>query len=300
MPSHFTLEGVEVMSNSKKRFSVISIIAVILAMFLYQSFPEEPVDGISVTFVDVGQGDCAFIKTKAGETILVDGGEEEDADKRLETFLNLNQVETVDMVIATHYHSDHIGAMPKVFQNCEVKRLIVPDYEPKSKAKSRLLRLAKDEGALVSNVSEGDVLPSIDPDLKISALHPRRGGFSEEENNNSLVLKLEYFENTVLLTGDVEEEAERTITEKYDIETDILKVAHHGSVTSTCREFLQAANPTYAVVQCGKDNRYGHPHSETVAALEDDDVRIYRTDLDGDITFTLTKDGIKSVTATKF
>lgn len=288
------------MSRQKKKFRLLLLVAVCLAAFAYQSFPTESFDGLAITFVDVGQGDCVFIKAPNGKTMLVDCGEGDSFDPFLKPFLISQKVRTLDALVASHYHSDHIGAAENIFDTFGVKSLIVPDYEPKSNAKKRLLDAACDENANIVSVLEGDLLPEIDPNLKILALHPSKGGFSDDENDNSLVLKLEYLGTTILLTGDIEQAAEEQIARKYEIETDILKVAHHGSSTSSCAEFLREADPTYAVIQCGKDNSYGHPHRETISALEDDDVMIYRTDTDGSIMFCLNEKGIESIKINKF
>ncbi len=288
------------MSRTKKKFRLLLLVAVCLAAFAYRSFPTDSFDGLIVTFVDVGQGDSVFIKAPNGKTMLLDCGEEESFDLLLKPFLISQGVVSLDALVASHYHSDHAGAADDVFETFLVKSLVLPDYEPKNKTKKRLIDAAVKENAEVVCVSEGDLLPEIDPNLKIAVLHPMMGGFSDNENDNSLVLKLEYWGTTILFTGDIEQPAEEIIARKYEIETDILKVAHHGSSTSSCAEFLQAADPTYAIIQCGEDNSYGHPHHETVFALEDDDVRIYRTDTDGNITFRLNEKGIESIKASRF
>lgn len=283
------------MSRTKKGFIVSWIFVLILSGVARLSFQTAPGGGLEVTFIDVGQGDAILLQTPQGENILIDSGEDEAFRHKLKKALVLRGVNAIDALVATHYHSDHMGAMTDVFDNFEVKRLVVPDYEPDNKAKERLIEAAKKENSQICEISEGSAFPHLSSDLIISVLHPQKGGFSDNENDNSLVLMAEYFETTLLLMGDLEEEGEKEIIQKYDIETDILKVAHHGSTTSSCKAFLEAVDPTYAVIQCGKDNRYGHPHSETIAALEDDDVRIYRTDLDGSITFLISEKGIEDI-----
>ena len=283
------------MSKSKKSFIISWVLVVILSGVARLSFQTAPVNGLAVTFIDVGQGDAILLQTPQGENILIDSGEDEVFQHKLMKVLALRGVDTIDALVATHYHSDHMGAMKNVFDNFEVKCLIIPDYEPNNKAKARLIEAAKKENSQIYEISEGSAFPHLSSDLIVSVLHPQKGGFSDNENDNSLVLMAEYFETTLLLMGDTEEDGEKEIVQKYDIETDILKVAHHGSTTSTCKEFLAAADPTYAVVQCGNGNPYGHPHSETIAALEDDDVRIYRTDRDGSVTFLISEKGIEEI-----
>lgn len=118
-----------------------------------------------------------------------------------------------------------------------------------------------------------------------------------DANNNSLVVQLAYGKNRFLFMGDAEEKAERDIMERqYDLECDVLKVGHHGSYTATSDEFLQASNPVYAVISCGKDNAYGHPHSEVISKLEEDDVQIYRTDMMGTIQAVSDGENVKMST----
>jgi len=133
------------------------------------------------------------------------------------------------------------------------------------------------------------------------ALHPEKGGLSGENfhNNSSLTLMASCFDTKVLLTGDIESRAERRIAGTGDIECDILKVSHHGSSTSSSKDFLIAANPTYGVISAGEDNAYGHPHFEVLERLEDEDIRVYRTDTDGSITFEIGEEGIKNIATEK-
>ncbi len=283
------------MKNKKLNYIII-LIALALAAFLSQKEPAPISDSLRLTFVDVGQGDSAFICTPEGETWLIDGGEDGQYQSGLLPFLEARGVEQLDYVVATHYHNDHIGGIFQLLKSGKIKNLILPDYTPGSKAKNGLLKAAENAHTLVLDVSEGDILPSGNKDLKISVLHPEDGGFSpDNENSNSLVLKLEYFGTTALLTGDIEEDAEPLLTEKYDLEADILKLGHHGSATSTSAEFFKEVDPVYGIISAGQGNRYGHPHYEVLNRLRDDDVIIYRTDEDGDITFFLSEKGIDSI-----
>ncbi len=253
-------------------------------------------DGLLLTFVDVGQGDATFLRTIGGETWLVDGGEDDMYEAELLPFLNSQGVDKLDYAVVTHYHNDHMGGIFQLLKSGRIKNLILPDYTPRSKAKSGLLKNAEGSHTAVLDVSAGDVLETSDKNLKIAVLHPEKGGFDiDNENSNSLLLRLDYFDNSVLLTGDLEEDAEETLLGRYNLEVDILKVGHHGSGTSTSKAFLDEADPTYAVISAGEGNSYGHPHNKILNRLEDDDVMLYRTDLDGDVTFVLGEQGIGKI-----
>ncbi len=277
------------------------IIAIILGIGVYftneQPKEEATAEGLQLTFVDVGQGDAIFMETLNGETWLIDGGEDDDAQTELLPFLDAQAVDTVDYAVVTHYHNDHIGGIFQLLKAGRIKTLILPDYKPDNKAKTGLLKNAEAAHTSVLDVSAGDVLESEDKNLKISVLHPEKGGFDRDnENSNSTVLKVEYFKTTALLVGDLEEDAEEVLLPEYDLEVDILKVGHHGSGTSTGKTFLAEVNPTYGIISAGEGNSYGHPHYETLSKLEYDDVRVYRTDHDGDITFILNENGVAKIT----
>ena len=276
------------------------IIAGILAFFANKSFPETDFDGLLVTFVDVGQGDCTFIKTPGGKTVLIDCGEGDAFKMQLRPFLKSHNTRRIDYLIGTHYHSDHIGGAEEVFEEFEVQNLVIPGHSPQNSRKKALIKAANDEGTKIYQLYAGDNFPKIDEGINISVLHPQAGKVSDDENDNSLVLKLEYSGTTILFTGDLEENGEKEVLSKHDIEADILKVGHHGSSTSSSKEFLEAVDATYAVIQCGRDNRYGHPHYEVLDNLSDNDVLVYRTDEDKSVSFYLTEKGIEKIETDSF
>ena len=187
-----------------------------------------------------------------------------------------------------------MGGISELLETGAVNALLIPKYDDKNQNRERIVKKANKHNVEINEICTGDVLDLGDPNLKISVLHPLSGGFSKEnENSNSLVLMLDYLGEKFLFTGDLEDDAERVLLKNYDLEADVLKVGHHGSSSSTSTRFLEAVDPTYAVIEAGKNNRYGHPHYEVLNALENDDVHIYRTDEDGDITFTIDGSGIK-------
>lgn len=280
----------------KLRYSILPVAALICAALASVSFPQKTDSPAAVTFIDVGQGDSILIKAPNGKTLLVDGGEYEAYDDELKPYLLSQGIASVDFALATHYHSDHMGGIHELVEDGGAETLIIPDYEPSNSAKEKLEKAARKTETQVVEVSEGDSIELGDPDISISVLHPDQGGFdSKNENSNSIVLLVSCFDTSILLTGDLEEDAEEVLKDKYDLEVDILKIGHHGSSTSTSKAFLEAADPTYGIIQCGADNRYGHPHYETLDALADNDVLVYRTDEDGDIEVQIDQTGIKEI-----
>ncbi len=249
---------------------------------------------LTITFIDVGQGDSAIIETAGGTKLLIDGGEYDAYHEELAPFFTERNITNIDYAMVSHYHTDHMGGISELLETGTVSTLLIPKYDDANQNRERIVKKANKHNVEINEICAGDVLDLGDPYLKISVLHPLEGGFSQEnENNNSLVLMLDYLGEKFLFTGDLENDAERVLLKNYDLEADVLKVGHHGSSSSTSRKFLEAVDPTYAVIEAGEDNHYGHPHYEVLNALENDDVRIYRTDEDGDITFTIDGSGIK-------
>lgn len=260
------------------------------------SFGTSADEYLTVTFIDVGQGDSALVKTPGGTTLMIDGGGADAYKKQLDPFLKKAGISKIDYAVASHYHSDHTGGISQLLQSGAVETLVIPRYDDKNQTRERLVKKAQQAGVKITEISAGDTLDLGEPCLKISVLHPDEGGFDKNnENSNSLLLMLDCFGERFLFTGDLEEDAEATLIGRYDLEADVLKVGHHGSSTSTSPKFLAEVDPTYAVIDVGKGNRYGHPHFEVTARLENDDVKIYRTDEDGDITFKVSKNGIEAI-----
>lgn len=244
---------------------------------------------LSVDFVDVGQGDGILIRC-GDDVIVIDGGEPDYAAAFV-AYLKNAGVSTVSCYVATHPHSDHIGAAKAVFDAFDVKQMLTTSFSefntPTVSAYEDLLTAAAAEpGCEVSFVSAGDTLHF--GDLKLEVFAPVRE--STNHNDMSIVLKVTYAEVSFLFTGDAEAESEALmLSAGFDLKADVLKVGHHGSSSSTTEAFLEAVDPAAAVISCGRGNAYGHPHRETLKLLEDNHVEVFRTDLSG--TVTLFSDG---------
>lgn len=234
-----------------------------------------------VHFIDVGQGDSIFIQFPDGRTTLIDGGTRESEDKVL-SYLNSLGIEKIDYLIATHPHEDHIGGLPGVVRNFDIGKIYMPNKTANTKIFEELLTEIKNKGLNITLVDGFDTI--IDEDnIRFVILGPNGKDYSET-NDYSIVTKLEYGENSFIFTGDMEREAEIELIENgYDLKSDVLKVGHHGSSTSSSEEFLKEVDPDYSVISLGKDNDYGHPHKETIERLNKIGTKIYRTDELGDI-----------------
>lgn len=269
----------------KKKYTVIlTIIFMILAgaFELFQgTVAITPGEDLKVHFLDVGQGDSIFIELPTNETILIDASIKEASNKII-NYLREEKVSKIDYVFATHPHSDHIGGMSAVIKAFDIGQIYMPKAVTTTKTYENLLLTIKDKNLKIKTAKAGNTIIDTD-DLKLVVLAPNQDSY-ESLNNYSIVLKLIYKEKSFLFMGDAETLSEKEITG--DVQADVLKVGHHGSRTSTSQAFLNKVNPSYAVISVGLNNDYKHPHQEVIDRLEKKNIKIYRTDQNGDIMFT--------------
>lgn len=280
---------------------VLAILATLVGV-LYKFFPEHfdfifgegdlpeesvTVDGnVEFHFIDVGQGDGALIRTPDGD-VVVDAGPSSTEDEFVD-YLRSKGVTTIEYLVLTHPHSDHIGGADAVLEAFDVKRVILPETDCTTSVYRKVVGLIEKEKSevIISKVREVYSLG----DFKMTILAPNGIGY-DGYNDYSVVLRAEYGSTSVLLTGDAEKVSEQEMLEQIPldlIDCDLLKVGHHGSHTSTTKKFFNIVSPDYAVISLAKDNEYGHPHketSETLAKLEAEG-RLYRTDISGSVIFT--------------
>lgn len=249
--------------------------------------PPEP-DTLEVHFLDVGNADAALLMCD-GAAMLIDGGDPEDGDMLLR-HLRACGVEKLDLVIATHPDSDHVGGLIDLIGRIPVDRMLLsfmPEgAEPTTAVYLTLLERLESRRILTVNVKAG-ALYSLGS-ARVEILGPAVP--SLDENEQSVVCRITYGENSFLFTGDAGEEEERSLLAAgTDLSADVLKVGHHGSYTSTTSDFLKAASPRWAVISCGEGNPYGHPHQSVVNRLKRAGVTVFRTDKSG--TVVMVSDG---------
>lgn len=236
--------------------------------------------GLAVYFVDVGQGDGAVVVCD-GKTLVIDGGPPESGVKMVDILQNTLHVSTVDVMIGTHPHADHIGGLPDVIGAFKVKKLYSPVDEFEAKPFEAMKRAA-DAKKLKITVPQAGQRFSLGS-AKVEFLAPL--GIYDNVNDISLVVKITYGQTTFLFTGDAERPSEYDMADSDEkLSATVLKVGHHGSNTSSTYVFLRKVMPTYAVISCGRDNSYGHPHAEVLSRLADVGATVYRTDERGTIT----------------
>lgn len=240
-------------------------------------------DNIIVHFLDVGQGDSEFIELPDGKCMLIDAGTSEYGTAIAETVADYGYSE-IDYIVATHPHADHIGGMTKVVESFDVGKIYMPKASANTKTFENLLTTISDKGMSINTAKAGVEIYS-DSELRMEFLAPVSDSY-DDLNNYSAVLKITYGSNSFLFTGDAEDISENEMLD-YDysaLTSDVLKVGHHGSESSSTVEFLDAVQPEYAVISCGKGNSYGHPHGEVIERLNAIGVHTYRTDQQGTIT----------------
>ncbi|WP_283610191.1 ComEC/Rec2 family competence protein [Faecalispora anaeroviscerum] len=241
---------------------------------------------VSVYYLDVGQGDSELICLPSGENILIDAGLSDGADK-LTAYLKKLGVSKIDYLIATHPHADHIGGMAQVINELEIGKIYVPKVAdsqvPTTRTYEDMLDAVKKKGLQLTQGKAGmTVLEQENTRLEFLAPVEEK---QDDLNNYSIVAKLTFGQRTFLFTGDAEKESEQQMLQKYsgELRCDVLKVGHHGSNSSSSANFLKAVSPKYAIISCGKNNDYGHPHKETLSRLSAVKAAVYRTDEQGTI-----------------
>lgn len=264
----------------RRLLGLILILIIVLCISVGCDVSKTDGENLEVHFIDVGQGDAALIK-KGNEFMLIDAGRNVD-EKLIVDYLKKQKVRKIEYVIGTHPHEDHIGGLDNVIDSFEIGKIIMPNAIATTKTFEDVLDSISKKGLTITKAKSGDIYDFNGASFTILA--PNQEEYSNL-NNYSVVVKLIYGANSFLFTGDAEAQSEEEILakDKRLLKSDVLKVGHHGSVTSTTQDFLDAVNPSVAVISLGAENTYGHPHKEISERLESKKIKTYRTDLHGNI-----------------
>ena len=251
---------------------------------------------LSAYFLDVGQGDSELL-IFGNRTILIDAGETDMGDRVVADLKRLG-VTRIDLLVATHSHSDHIGGMQKVLTAFPVGQVLDAGVPSASSIYENFLNRIDKEQVPYTVAEQGRTI-DLDPSLRILVLSPPKERVNDDPNENSVVLRISYGTVSFLFTGDLSGDGEDALTKTgYALDAQVLKVGHHGSEYATSKTFLSRVHPEVAIIEVGKDNPYGHPHEPTLQRLADAGVTVYRTDRDG--TILVRSDGTSySVTTEK-
>ncbi|MBQ4590793.1 MAG: MBL fold metallo-hydrolase [Clostridia bacterium] len=292
--------------KSSKKLTLTEIILALIIFILGLIFGDQvtgPTENTATTgglvdgkpamhFVDVGQGDCTLI-TYNGDAVLIDAGPVSAGDSAAEYVMS--QVDAIDYFIITHPHEDHMGGAADILENIKVKNVIMPDHEVETKFYQNAMKQIADHKV---NVIYSEAHAVYDTgNIKITIID---SVIPDEENLNniSIIARIDVGSTSIMTTGDAEVEEEMQVVENYTsilgsslydpaiLDCDILQVGHHGSSTSSTSEFLDLVTPGVAVISCGVDNSYGHPHQETLDLFADYGFEVYRTDLSGTIVLS--------------
>jgi competence protein ComEC len=271
------------LKSGGKRLLKVALLSILIAT-LFLATVSAASNNLTVHFIDVGQGDSELIQFN-NKNVLIDGGEQ-DMGPRVESYLREHGVSSLDIVVATHPHSDHVGGLITVLNDTSVKQVLDIGQSHPSPIYETFLTLVNQKNIPYKNPQKGQTI-DLDPNLTIEVLNPPATLFSDDLNQNSIVLKVIFNKVSFLLMGDAGFEAENSILASgYDLKSNILKVAHHGSSSASSPTFLSKVRPAISVIEVGAGNDYGHPTKKTLDALQQIGSKIYRTDLDGSIVIT--------------
>lgn len=274
-------------------FLILIIIAALYIRFskieaikLEETVSDSPGDSLDespfqVHFVDVGQGDCSLIICD-GEAMLIDAGDN-DKGTRVQKYLKDQGISNLKYVIGTHPDSDHIGGLDVIIYKFSCENILMPEASSDTKTYLDVLSAIKSKGYKVTTVGQGDTYSLGSATFEV--LSPIKGYPYEEDNNNSIVLRLDYYNNSFLFMGDAEYQPQQVMIYDDDInvKADVIRVAHHGANTGYMKGFYDEVDPKYAIISCGKGNKYGHPHFKALNDFKNRGVNVFRTDEQGSI-----------------
>lgn len=253
---------------------------------------------VKIEVLDIGQGDASLIYTK-DEVIMIDTGDVDERD-RLEKLLKERNISTIDKLIITHPHADHIGGAYVVFKNVNVKEVYDNGDATTSKTYQTYLKNIKQKNIAYHQLKAGDTVDFGD-DVSFKVFSPTEKMIKNDDdlNNNSIVGQLRYKDFTMLFTGDSERDAEQNMVKSYgnELQSDVLKSPHHGSRTSSSDDYLKTVKAKDVIISLAADNEYGHPHKQTLDRYKKYNMNVYRTNQDG--TITITTDGSDDYTISK-
>ncbi|WP_392486221.1 ComEC/Rec2 family competence protein [Haloimpatiens sp. FM7315] len=235
---------------------------------------------ILVHYIDVGQGDCILIQVN-NKNFLIDSGTKDSHSKIINYIHNLN-IKTIDYFLITHPHEDHIGSANYIIDKFEIGKFYSPKIIYNTNIYKKMINSLKAKNYKIHIAKEGVTL-NLGSNVICEMLSPNKKIY-EDMNNYSPIIKIAYKSNKFIFTGDAENLIEDTILKSnYDLSADVLKLGHHGSKSSTSLNFINNINPKIAIISCGKNNKYNHPHKETLKKINEINCKIYRTDVNGSV-----------------
>lgn len=290
--------------RKEKLKSLVSLICTALLTVVYLINSYMNYNTAQVSFINVGQGDCALVKAPGNCDVLIDAGgnatSKTTGEYVIYPYLIKNGVYDIEYIVLSHLHADHVSGLYDLMDLMDIKNIVISRAETDTEDAQKILSKAYELGIPITYIEHGDVI-FLNENIKITAIAPdkKQLEISDDDNDKSLVVRLDYGENSFLFTGDITSETEKYILHYYPdmVQADVLKVAHHGSEESTCEEFINAVNPEYAYIPVGKNNSFGHPSGDVLERLCD--VEVYRADRNRDVTFYFDDENIKGIKYSK-
>lgn len=279
----------------KKVQNLFILILIILSLFLFKELlykknhsinPNE----IKIHYIDVGQGDAILVQVN-NKNLLIDSGPKSDK-KKLTNYLDSIYIPQFDYVIATHPHEDHIGNMSYIISNYKILNFYSPKVESNTNTFEGMAEALSRKNIKIKILKANNKTIDLGENTLVEVFSPNLDSY-DNLNNYSPIIKIYYGNNSFLFTGDAEENVEaEVISKSFNLKSDILKIGHHGSSTSTSKDFLEKINPKITIISVGKNNSYGHPTKETLDKIKN--TTVYRTDINRSIIITSDGKTLKS------
>ncbi|MDO5518732.1 MAG: ComEC/Rec2 family competence protein [Clostridium sp.] len=290
----------KIIHKIRKNYFLIIPILIVALIYIFSnlstylhSYDNYSIDNMVVHYIDVGQGDCILVQVN-NKNLLIDSGPSSSKNKLMK-YLKEIKLSTIDYVIATHPHEDHIGNMNRIIDSFDITNFYAPKVSDTSKSFEDMVYSLKKKNLKINIIKRGTDNIDLGNNTNVSVFSPINDSY-DNLNNYSPVIKIEYGSTSFLFTGDAEKEVEQDIVNHHDdISADVLKIGHHGSSTSTSSNFLKAVKPSAAVISVGKNNVYNHPNKETLDRLTQNNASIYRTDIDKNILLISNGNTIKKL-----
>jgi len=271
--------------NKKFFWYILGSLALAAILILIAIFSQSQSQYLKVIVHDIGQGDAIFIETPEKYQILIDGGPDSSILAKLGKDLPFYD-RSLDLVILTHPHDDHVTGLIDVLKRYDVEQILYTGVSHTAPNYIKWLEIIKDKGVPLEIAQSGQII-KLGETSELYILYPFEDLTGEKVknlNNTSILCRLIYDSTSFLFTGDAEKEEEQDLIDhNIYLKSDVLKVGHHGSNTSSTENFLKAVSPEIGVISAGKDNRFGHPSDKLLERLENNGIKIYRTDKNGDI-----------------